>query len=116
MALAGIAELNGEGEVVGGVVVVRYGANAYEVIQRVKAKLEELKQGLPDDVEIVPVYDRTTLIERSIATLQEKLLEESAIVAIVCILFLLRIRSALVVILTLPLAILIAFIIMLMLI
>ncbi len=108
----GIAELNGEGEVVGGVVVVRYGANAYEVIQRVKAKLEELKQGLPDDVEIVPVYDRTALIERSIATLQEKLIEESAIVAIVCILFLLHIRSALVVILTLPLAILIAFIIM----
>ncbi len=108
----GIAELNGEGEVVGGVVVVRSGANAYDVIERVKVKLEELKQGLPPDVEILPVYDRSALIERSIETLQEKLIEESIVVAIVCFLFLLHIRSALVVILTLPIAILMAFIVM----
>ena len=108
----GLVELNGEGEVVGGIVVVRFGANAYDVIQRVKTKLDELKQGLPADVQIMPVYDRTTLIERSISTLTEKLVEESIIVALVCFLFLLHIRSALVVILTLPLAILIAFIVM----
>jgi Cu(I)/Ag(I) efflux system membrane protein CusA/SilA len=108
----GLAELNGEGEAVGGIVVVRYGANAYEVIQRVKDKLAELRQGLPDDVEILTVYDRSTLIERSVANLTEKLIEESAIVALVCIIFLLHVRSALVAILTLPLAILMSFIVM----
>ncbi len=108
----GLAELNGEGEVVGGIIIVRFGANAYDVIERVKEKLDELTQGLPEDVEIMTVYDRSALIERSIATLQEKLLEESIIVALVVIVFLLHIRSALVVILTLPVAILISFIVM----
>ncbi len=108
----GLAELDGEGEVVGGIIIVRFGANAYDVIERVKEKLDELTQGLPEDVEIMTVYDRSALIERSIATLQEKLLEESIIVALVVILFLLHIRSALVVILTLPVAILISFIVM----
>jgi copper/silver efflux system protein len=108
----GLAELDGQGEVVGGIVVVRYGANAYDVIQRVKAKLEDLKAGLPEDVEIVPVYDRSTLIERAIATLQEKLIEESIVVALVCLVFLLHVRSALVAIIMLPVAILMAFIVM----
>ena len=108
----GLAELNGEGEVVGGIIVVRYGANAYEVIQNVKAKLEELKAGLPDDVEIVTVYDRSGLIERSVETLAEKLIEESIVVALVCVIFLFHVRSALVAVLTLPIAILMAFIVM----
>ncbi len=108
----GIADLNGEGDVAGGVVVMRYGENALKTIQNVKKKLESLKAGLPEGVEIVTVYDRSGLIERSIATLKEKLLEESAVVAIVCILFLLHFRSAFVAILTLPLAVLMAFIIM----
>jgi Cu(I)/Ag(I) efflux system membrane protein CusA/SilA len=108
----GLAELNGEGEVVGGIIVVRFGANAYEVIQRVKEKLAELEQGLPEDVEIMAVYDRSGLIERSVATLEEKLIEESAVVALVCIVFLLHLRSALVAIFTLPVAILMAFIVM----
>ncbi len=108
----GLAELDGEGEVVGGIVIVRSGANAYAVIDAVKQRLAELRQGLPDDVEIVTVYDRSTLIERSIATLQEKLIEESIVVAIVCIVFLFHVRSALVAILTLPIAILMAFVVM----
>lgn len=108
----GLAELDGKGEVVGGIVVVRYGANAYEVIQNVKAKLAELRQGLPEDVEIVTVYDRSTLIERSVRTLLEKLLEEGLAVALICIIFLLHFRSSLVAIITLPVAVLIAFIIM----
>ena len=108
----GLAELNGEGEVVGGIIVVRSGVNAYDVIQRVKEKIQELEQGLPDDVEIQTVYDRSNLIERSVATLQEKLLEEGLAVALVCILFLLHIRSALVAIITLPMAVMLAFIVM----
>ncbi|MGA6993895.1 MAG: CusA/CzcA family heavy metal efflux RND transporter, partial [Candidatus Deferrimicrobiaceae bacterium] len=108
----GIADLNGEGDVAGGVVVMRFGENALQTINNVKKKLESLKAGLPEGVEIVPVYDRSGLIERSIATLKEKLLEESAVVAIVCILFLLHFRSAFVAILTLPLAVLMAFIVM----
>ncbi len=108
----GLAELDGEGEVVGGIVVVRYGANAYDVIDRVKKKLAELKAGLPEDVEIMTVYDRSGLIEASIATLEEKLIEESLVVALVCLVFLLHVRSALVAILTLPVAILMAFIVM----
>ena len=102
----GVAELNGEGETVGGIVIVRYGTNVYEVIQRVKARLEELKAGLPEDVEIIPVYDRSGLIERSIATLGETLAEESVVVALICLVFLLHLRSALVAILTIPVAIL----------
>lgn len=108
----GIAELNGEGEVAGGIVIMRYGENALTTIRNVKAKLESLKAGLPEGVEIVTVYDRSGLIERSVETLTHKLIEESIVVAIVCIVFLLHFRSALVAILTLPVAILMAFIIM----
>ena len=108
----GLAELNGEGEVVGGIVVVRSGANVHEVVGRVKARLEELEAGLPAGVEVVPVYDRTVLIENSVATLREKLVEEMAIVALVCVVFLLHLRSALVAAITLPLAVLMAFIVM----
>jgi Cu(I)/Ag(I) efflux system membrane protein CusA/SilA len=108
----GIAENNGEGEVVGGVVVMRYGENALEVINNVKKKLEELKLGLPEGVEIVPVYDRSGLILRAIDTLKEKLIEESVVVALVCIVFLFHLRSALVAIFTLPVGILMAFIVM----
>jgi Cu(I)/Ag(I) efflux system membrane protein CusA/SilA len=108
----GLAELNGQGEVVGGIIVIRFGANAYEVIQNVKEKLAQLKQGLPEDVEIMNVYDRSTLIERSVRTLIEKLLEEGLAVALVCILFLLHFRSSLVAVITLPIAVLIAFVIM----
>ncbi|MXX87361.1 MAG: efflux RND transporter permease subunit [Acidobacteria bacterium] len=108
----GLAELNGEGEVVGGIVVVRSGANVHDVVGRVKARLEELQTGLPAGVEVVPVYDRTVLIENSVATLSEKLVEEMAIVAIVCVVFLLHLRSALVAVITLPLAVLTAFLVM----
>jgi Cu(I)/Ag(I) efflux system membrane protein CusA/SilA len=108
----GLAELNGEGEVAGGVVVMRYGENALEVIENVKKKLEALKKGLPEGVEIIPVYDRSGLIHRAIDTLKEKLVEESIVVAVICVIFLLHLRSALVAIFTLPVGILIAFIIM----
>src|SRR3990170_8319958 len=80
----GLMELNGEGEVVGGIIIMRYGQNALDVINNVKKKLEDLKKGLPEGVEIVPVYDRSGLIERAIATLKEKLLEESVVVSLVC--------------------------------
>ena len=108
----GVAELNGEGEVAGGVVIMRYGENALATIERVREKLEELKQGLPEGVEIVPVYDRGDLIERAVDNLKEKLIEESIVVSIICMLFLLHARSALVAILSLPIGILIAFIVM----
>lgn len=108
----GLAELNGEGETVGGIIVMRSGGNALEVIEKVKQKLELLKAGLPPDVKIMPVYDRSGLIERAIETLKEKLTEEIIIVAIVCLIFLLHARSAMVAVFTLPTAILIAFIIM----
>ena len=108
----GLAELNGEGEVVGGIVVVRSGENVHEVVTRVKARLAEVQSGLPEGVEVVPVYDRTVLIENSVATLREKLIEEMAIVAIVCVVFLMHLRSALVAVITLPLAVLMAFIVM----
>ncbi|MEK6545311.1 MAG: efflux RND transporter permease subunit, partial [Nitrospinota bacterium] len=103
----GLLELNGEGEVAGGIIVMRYGQNALEVINNVKKKLEDLKKGLPEGVEIVPVYDRSGLIERAIATLKEKLIEESVVVSLVCMVFLLHFRSAFVAIFTLPVAILI---------
>ncbi|MCS7229823.1 MAG: efflux RND transporter permease subunit [Candidatus Kryptonium sp.] len=112
MMRRGIAELNGEGEVVGGIIVMRHGENALKVIEGVKKKLEELKAGLPEDVKIIPVYDRSELIKRSIATLREKLIEESIIVALVCLLFLFHFTSGLVAIFTLPTAILISFIVM----
>ena len=108
----GLVELNGEGEVVGGVVIMRFGENALATIQGVRKKLEELKQGLPEGVEIIPVYDRGNLIERAVASLNESLKQELAIVSLVVILFLLHIRSALVAIITLPLGILMAFIVM----
>jgi Cu(I)/Ag(I) efflux system membrane protein CusA/SilA len=108
----GLADLDGEGEVVAGVVIMRFGENALEVIRNVKARLELLKDGLPEGVEIVPVYDRSSLIERAVSNLREKLIEESLVVAVVCAVFLFHLRSALVVILTLPLAVLISFIVM----
>ncbi len=108
----GIAELNGEGEVAGGVVVMRYGENAQETISRVKAKLESLKQGLPEGVEIIPVYDRSTLIKSAVDNLSSKLFEELIIVALVCVVFLFHVRSSLVAIITLPMGILMAFIVM----
>jgi Cu(I)/Ag(I) efflux system membrane protein CusA/SilA len=106
----GIADLNGQGEVAGGIVVVRFGENALEVIQRVKRKIAQIRSSLPEGVELVPVYDRSDLILRSIDTLKEKLLEEMIIVSLVCLLFLFHFRSALVAILTLPVAILMSLI------
>ncbi len=108
----GVVELNGEGEVVGGIVVARYGENAMNVIDNLKAKIEDIRPGLPEGVEIEPVYDRSDLIQRAVDNLKVTLLEESIIVALVCIVFLLHVRSALVAILMLPVGILIAFIVM----
>src|SRR5712671_783752 len=105
----GVAELNGEGEVVGGIIVMRYGENALRVIDGVKKKLDEIKSSFPEGVEVVTTYDRSQLIKRSIATLREKLIEESIVVALVCLVFLWHIRSALVAIFTLPIAILLSF-------
>jgi len=108
----GIAELDGEGEVVGGIIVMRYGENARATINGIKEKLEELKKGLPAGVEIVETYDRSALISRAVKTLQEKLVEEFLVVALVCLVFLFHLRSSLVVILSLPLGILAAFLVM----
>ncbi|MGE4111516.1 MAG: efflux RND transporter permease subunit, partial [Burkholderiales bacterium] len=108
----GITELDGEGETVGGVIVMRQGKNALETIAAVKARIEELKPGLPPGVEIIPTYDRSGLIERAINHLRDKLVEEFIVVALVCLLFLFHLRSSLVAIITLPLGILIAFIVM----
>ncbi|TDI99142.1 MAG: efflux RND transporter permease subunit [Caldithrix sp.] len=108
----GLTELDGEGEVVGGIVIMRFGENALKTINGVKARLEELKKSLPEGVEIVTVYDRSGLINRAIENLTRKLIEEIAIVAFVCIIFLLHFRSAFVAIFTLPVAILISFILM----
>ena len=108
----GIAELDGEGEVVGGIVVMRAGENAVETIERVKTRINELKGSLPDGVELVPTYDRSKLIQRAISTLQVTLVEEFFIVVFVCAIFLFHFRSSLVVLLSLPVAILGAFVIM----
>ena len=108
----GIAELNGQGETVGGIVVVRYGANARQVILDVKKKLDAAMAGLPADVSYTIAYDRSALIQRAVKTLAEKLIEESVVVALVCIGFLLHLRSALVAIIILPIAVLISFLIM----
>jgi Cu(I)/Ag(I) efflux system membrane protein CusA/SilA len=108
----GIAELNGEGETVGGVVVVRYGVDTRQVIENVKARLDQAMKSLPADVSFKIVYDRTTLIDHAVETLKGKLIEESLVVALVCILFLLHFRSALVAIVILPIAVLAAFIVM----
>jgi Cu(I)/Ag(I) efflux system membrane protein CusA/SilA len=108
----GIADLDGRGDAVGGIVVMRFGENALRTIDRVKAKLAEISAGLPAGVVIRPVYDRSDLIRRAIATLKAKLLEESLIVALVCLVFLMHARSALVAIITLPVGILLAFLAM----
>lgn len=108
----GLVELNGEGEVAGGVVIMRFGENALATIKGVRAKLESLKKGLPEGVEIVPVYDRGDLIERAVDNLKYKLTEEFIVVALICLLFLMHARSALVVIISLPIGILIAFMVM----
>ncbi|CAI4150967.1 copper/silver export system RND permease [Alteromonas macleodii] len=108
----GIAELNGEGETVGGIVVMRFGENAQKTIDGVKAKLEDLKKGLPDGVEVVTVYDRSALIERAVDNLASKLLEEFIVVALVCVAFLFHVRSSLVAIISIPVGIITALIVM----
>ncbi|WP_370801978.1 efflux RND transporter permease subunit [Sutterella wadsworthensis] len=108
----GIAELDGEGEVAGGIILLRTGGNAREVIGAVKTRLEELKSALPEGVEIVPVYDRSSLIDRAIQNLTHKLIEEFIVVALVCAIFLWHVRSALVAVITLPLGLALAFIAM----
>lgn len=108
----GIGELNGEGEAVGGVVIMRYGENAMATIERVETRLSELEASLPEGVEIVVTYNRAGLIERAVETLREKLVEEFLIVALVCAVFLFHLRSSLVVVFSLPLGILAAFIVM----
>ena len=108
----GIADLNGEGEVAGGIIVMRSGKNALQTIDAVKAKLEKLKPGLPPGVEIIPTYDRSSLIKRAVKNLEDKLVEEFIVVAVVCLLFLFHFRSAFVAIVSLPLGILAAFIVM----
>ncbi|MBT3343441.1 MAG: efflux RND transporter permease subunit [Gemmatimonadetes bacterium] len=108
----GLAEWNGEGEIVGGIVIMRYGENALAVIERVTTRLDELKKGLPEGVVVHTAYDRSGLILRAVDNLQMKLIEECAIVALVCIIFLLHVRSAFVAIITLPIGILISFLVM----
>ncbi|MCL5801644.1 MAG: efflux RND transporter permease subunit, partial [Gammaproteobacteria bacterium] len=108
----GIAELNGEGEVVGGIIVMRSGYNALDTLSAVKAKLAEIKKQLPQGVEIVETYDRSSLIRRAVDNLKEKLIEEFIVVALVCAAFLLHLRSALVAVVSLPLGILAAFLVM----
>ncbi len=107
-----VADLDGQGEVTGGIVVMRYGENAMATIERVKAKLDDLRQGLPEGVEIIETYDRSALIQRAVDNLSEKLVEEFIVVALVCLVFLFHLRSAFVAIVTLPLGILASFIVM----
>jgi Cu(I)/Ag(I) efflux system membrane protein CusA/SilA len=108
----GIAELNGQGETVGGIVIVRYGANARQVILDVKKKLDAAMKGLPADVNYTIAYDRSALIDRAVKTLEEKLIEESLVVALVCLAFLMHLRSSLVAIIVLPIAVLVSFLVM----
>lgn len=108
----GVTELNGEGEVVSGIVIMRPGENALNVIEAIRKKIEAIKPGLPEGVEIVPVYDRAPLIEGSVEYLTHKLIEEAIVVALVCLIFLLHVRSSFVAIVTLPLGVLAAFIVM----
>ncbi len=108
----GIAELNGEGETVGGIVVMRYGDNAQQVISRIKTKLSQLKKSLPKGVEVIPVYDRSALINDAVSNLTDKLIAEFTLVALVCMVFLFHLRSAMVVIISLPVGILAAYMIM----
>ncbi len=107
-----VADLDGEGEVTGGIVVMRYGENALQTIARVKQKLDQLRQGLPPGVEIIETYDRSALIQRAVDNLSDKLIEEFVVVALVCLVFLFHLRSAFVAIVTLPLGILASFIVM----
>ena len=111
-ARRGIAELNGEGEVVGGIVVMRYGENALATINNVKDKLKEVENGLPDGVELVITYDRSELILNSVDNLTHKVLEEMLVVGVICLIFLLHARSTMVAIISLPISILISFIVM----
>ena len=106
----GVAELDGKGEVVGGIVVMRYGENALSVINAIKEKLRQIQPSLPAGVRVVPTYDRSELIDASIATLRQKLIEESLVVALVCLVFLWHVRSSLVAMLTLPIAVLLSFV------
>lgn len=108
----GVADLNGEGETVGGIVVMRYGENARDTIDRVRARLAQLQGSLPEGVEVVPVYDRSGLIERAVDNLWGKLFQELALVALVCVLFLFHVRSSLVAVISLPVGILAAFVVM----
>jgi copper/silver efflux system protein len=108
----GLAEFDGEGEVAGGIVIMRYGADALSTIRAVRAKIDSLKRGLPEGVDIVPVYDRGALIERAVDNLQQKLIEEFIVVSLICIAFLLHVRSSLVAILTLPIGVLLALLVM----
>lgn len=108
----GLADWNGEGETVGGIIIIRFGENALAVIDRVKERIEELKKSMPEDIKILPAYDRSTLIENAIDNLKDKLTEETIIVALVIIAFLLHVRSSLVAIFTLPTAVLVSFLIM----
>lgn len=108
----GVAELDGQGEVVGGIVTARYGENALAVIDRVKAKIEEVRRSLPEGVEVVPVYDRSDIIRKSVSTLTNELLKLAVAVALVCLVFLWHLPSALVIVLTLPVAVLMSFILM----
>jgi len=108
----GLVDMNGEGEVVTGIVLVRFGGNALEVIERVKGRIEELKSGLPEGVEVHVSYDRSRLIYRAVETLREKLTQEMIVVALVCIVFLLHFRSSLVAIFALPVGVMVAFIVM----
>jgi Cu(I)/Ag(I) efflux system membrane protein CusA/SilA len=108
----GIADLNGEGEVVGGIIVMRYGQNALQTIQGVKDKLGQLRSSLPEGVEIIETYDRSSLIQHAVSTLQDKLIEEFIVVSLICMIFLFHFRSSLVIIISLPIGVLIALIIM----
>ncbi|WP_297454517.1 CusA/CzcA family heavy metal efflux RND transporter [Persephonella sp.] len=112
MQRRGLADLNGLGEVVGGIVIMRFGENAYDVIQRIKKKIEEIKNSIPKDINIITTYDRSELIEKAISTLKRALFEESLIVLVIVGLFLFHFRSALVIIITLPLGVLISFLLM----
>ena len=108
----GIIEENGEGEKVGGIVIMRYGENAKDVIERVKIKLEDIEKGLPPGVKFEVAYDRSNLIDATIDTLKKAVIEEIILVAIVLFIFLLHARSALIVVITIPISVLIAFIMM----
>ena len=111
-ARRGVTDLDGEGEAPGGIVVMRYGSNALDTVQAVKQRLAEIKSGLPEGIEVVVTYDRSGLIRDAVDTLEQKLIEESVVVALVCIIFLLHLRSSMVAIMTLPIGILAAFVVM----